>query len=85
MIDVTKPAAVQISSIRELSPKEVESVSGGVLPALAAVYSVATGTAVRSFGGYVLNRAAGIYAVYSASSYYGSKAKSKRKPSTASK
>jgi hypothetical protein len=59
------------NQIRELSISEVEEVNGGVLPLLAAAYSIATSTAVRSLGGYVLNRAATIYAVYSAAEHYG--------------
>lgn len=57
--------------MRELTMQEVESVNGGLLPLAAAVYSLATGTAVRSVGGYVLNRAATLYAIYSAAEYYG--------------
>jgi hypothetical protein len=57
--------------MRELNVNEIEQVSGGFLPLLAAVYSIATGTAVRSFGGYVLNRAATTYAIYSAAESYG--------------
>lgn len=59
--------------MRELNLQEVEQVNGGILPLAAAAYSLATGTAVRSVGGYVLNRAASVYAVYSAAEYYGSR------------
>jgi multisubunit Na+/H+ antiporter MnhB subunit len=58
--------------MRELNKSEIKQVSGGYLPLIAAAYSIATGTAVRSFTGYVLNRAATTYAIYSAASHYGS-------------
>ena len=59
--------------MRELNVNEIKEVSGGILPILAAAYSIATGTAVRSLGGYLLNRAATVYAVYSAAEAYGPK------------
>lgn len=37
--------------MRELINNEVQEVHGGLLPLLAAAYSIATGTAVRSLGG----------------------------------
>lgn len=56
--------------MRELINNEVQEVHGGLLPLLAAAYSIATGTAVRSLGGYILNRAATTYSIYSAAEYY---------------
>lgn len=61
----------QYESIRELTENEIDSVHGGVLPVLTAAYSLASGTAVRSVGGYIINRAASAYAIYSAAQYYG--------------
>jgi len=57
--------------MRELTVNEVQNVNGGILPILAAAYAIATGTAVRSLGGYVIQRAFALYAVYSAAEYYG--------------
>jgi hypothetical protein len=57
--------------MRELRDNEIQEVHGGLLPLLAAAYSIATGTAVRSLGGYILNRAATTYSIYSAAEHYG--------------
>jgi hypothetical protein len=54
-----------------LHERELQQVQGGLLPFLAAAYSIATSYAVRSFGGYVLNRSSIIYGVYSAAKHYG--------------
>lgn len=57
--------------LEPLTEGELRHVHGGILPFLAAAYSVATSYAVRSFGGYVLNRASIIYGVFSAAKHYG--------------
>ena len=59
--------------MRKLNVNEIQEVQGGLLPFLAAAYSLATGTAVRSLGGYILNRAATVYSVYGAAEYCGQK------------
>jgi hypothetical protein len=62
---------MEYNKMRELNVNEINEVNGGVLPLLAAVYSIATSTAVRSLGGYLLNRAAMGYSIYSAAEHYG--------------
>jgi hypothetical protein len=57
--------------LEPLQEQELQHVQGGLLPFLAAAYSIATGYAVRSFGGYVLSRSSIIYGVYSAAKHYG--------------
>ena len=57
-------------TIRELSKEEMQSVSGGLLPVVAAVASFATHHAVRSIGQYYLSRALTSYAVYGAASSF---------------
>ncbi len=57
--------------IRELSPVELEQVSGGILPIVFAVVSLASHTAVRGIGWALVQRAASIYTIYAAAAYYG--------------
>jgi lactobin A/cerein 7B family class IIb bacteriocin len=56
--------------IRELTINEMEEVSGGVLPLVAAAVSVAQMTAARTAATYVVSRGMAVYAVYSAASAY---------------
>jgi lactobin A/cerein 7B family class IIb bacteriocin len=57
--------------LEPLQEQELQQVQGGLLPFIAAAYSVATGYAVRSFAGYVAHRATTIYGVFSAAKHYG--------------
>lgn len=59
------------SGLKPLSEHDMRQVHGGLLPFLAAAYSVATGYAVRSFSGYVVHRASAIYTVFGAAKHYG--------------
>lgn len=55
---------------RELSQNEIDQVSGGIGPLIAAIVSVAMSTTARGLAGAFISRGAAIYAVYSAASYY---------------
>ncbi len=52
--------------MRTLNTEEIEQVSGGIAPIIAAVASFATHHAVRSVGQYYLSRGLSGYAIYSA-------------------
>ena len=58
------------NTIRELSHEEMQSVSGGVEPLVAAVASFATHHAVRTIGQYYLSRGLTSYAVYGVASAF---------------
>lgn len=58
------------NTIRELSHEEMQSVSGGVVPLVAAVASFATHHAVRTIGQYCLSRGLTSYAVYGVASAF---------------
>ncbi|MGK0474025.1 MAG: hypothetical protein ACJAR0_004524 [Candidatus Azotimanducaceae bacterium] len=51
--------------MRVLDEQEIEQVSGGFAPIIAAVASFATHHAVRSVGQYYLSRGLSAYAIYS--------------------
>jgi len=55
--------------MRVLDEQEIEQVSGGFAPIIAAVASFATHHAVRSVGQYYLSRGLTAYAIYSASKW----------------
>ncbi len=57
-------------SIRELTPKEMKSVNGGLLPVLAAIGSFAAHSGVRTVGGYLFTRSMTTYGVYSAAASF---------------
>lgn len=59
--------------MRDLNEKEIDEVSGGIAPLVAAVASFATHHAVRSVGQYALSRGLSAYGVYSASKWWSSK------------
>lgn len=59
--------------MRALDEQEIEQVSGGIAPLIAAVASFATHHAVRSAGQYYLSRGLSAYAVYSAVKWASSK------------
>lgn len=58
------------NTIRELSHEEMQRVSGGVVPLVAAVASFATHHAVRTVGQYYLSRGLSAYAVYGVASAF---------------
>jgi hypothetical protein len=60
-----------IKNTAYLTESEIDCVAGGVLPAVAAAVSLASHTAVRTIGWALVQRAAIVYSVYSAASYYG--------------
>jgi hypothetical protein len=58
------------NTIRELSHEEMRTVSGGIVPLVAAVASFATHHAVRTIGQYYLSRGLTTYAVYGVASAF---------------
>lgn len=59
----------QLSGPRELTADEIDQVSGGILPVIAVVLSIATHHAVRTVGQYFITRALTIYATYEGAKY----------------
>ena len=59
----------QISGPRELTADEIDQVSGGILPIVAVVLSIATHHAVRTVGQYFISRALTIYTTYEAAKF----------------
>ena len=55
--------------MRTLSEEEVEQVSGGVLPILAAIASFAGHAGVRTVARYYVSRASSAYATYEAAKW----------------
>ncbi|MFT7219748.1 MAG: lactobin A/cerein 7B family class IIb bacteriocin [Candidatus Azotimanducaceae bacterium] len=60
-------------TMKELTPQEMKSVNGGILPILAALGSFAAHSGVRTVGGYFFTRTMSIYGVYSAAASFSDK------------